>query len=87
MKNKILLKIITPQGIIINCLINIITIKTINGYIGVLYGHIPLISIIVPSKATYIINDKKYELYISNGILQIEQKIIKIISEKVIIID
>lgn len=87
MVNKINLIIITPQGTIINSLVDIVTVKTITGYMGILCGHVPLISTIVPSKLLYKINNKEYKLNISGGILQVEQKIIKIISDEVYVIN
>ncbi len=83
MANQIILKIITPQGVIVNRLVDIITVKTIMGYMGILYGHIPLVSIIVPSEMTYKVNNKEYKLSIAGGILQVEQEFVKILADEV----
>ncbi|RUO86807.1 FoF1 ATP synthase subunit delta/epsilon [Spiroplasma endosymbiont of Megaselia nigra] len=83
MANQISLKIITPQGVIVNRLVDIITVKTITGYMGILYGHIPLFSTIVPSEMTYKVNNKEYKLSIAGGILQVEQEFVKILADEV----
>ncbi|WP_338954906.1 F0F1 ATP synthase subunit epsilon [Spiroplasma endosymbiont of Polydrusus cervinus] len=86
MANQISLKIITPQGVIVNCLVDIVTVKTITGYMGILYGHIPFVSTIVPSEMVYKINNKEYKLSIAGGILQVEQEFVKILADEVNVI-
>lgn len=81
--NKTNLKIITPQGVIVDEPVNIVTVKTITGYIGILHGHIPLVSTIVPSELTYKIDNTEHRLKISGGILQVEQEFVKILSDDV----
>ncbi|WP_374696633.1 FoF1 ATP synthase subunit delta/epsilon [Spiroplasma endosymbiont of Polydrusus formosus] len=83
MANQIGLKIITPHGVAVNCLVDIVTVKTITGYMGILYGHISLVSTIVPSEIAYKINNKEYKLSIAGGILQVEHEFVKILTDEV----
>lgn len=44
MDNKILLKIITPNSTFFNKHVNILTVKTIEGYMGIMKGHLPFMT-------------------------------------------
>ncbi|AXF96068.1 F0F1 ATP synthase subunit epsilon [Spiroplasma phoeniceum P40] len=50
---------------------------------GILYGHIPIVSTIVTSEMTYKVNNKEYKLSIAGGILQVEQEFVKILADEV----
>ena len=75
------LKIISHQGIKVDKLVDIVTIKTLCGYIGLMKGHIPFVSTIVPSQMYYRIGSQQQILHISGGIVQATQKYVKIITE------
>lgn len=80
---QINLKIVTPEGVFINEPVDIVTVRTIMGDIGILHNHIPFVSTIVPSKMTYRIDGKLNILHVSGGIIQTSQEYVKIISDKV----
>ncbi|WP_425380157.1 FoF1 ATP synthase subunit delta/epsilon [Spiroplasma endosymbiont of Stenodema calcarata] len=86
MANQIDLKIITPQGVIVDNPVDIVTVRTITGYMGILYGHIPVVSTLVPSEMSYKINNEEHKLNISGGILQVEQEFVKILTDEVQVI-
>ncbi|NQZ65663.1 MAG: ATP synthase F1 subunit epsilon [Mycoplasmatales bacterium] len=44
MGNKTLLKIITPHGVLWNKEVDIVTVKTTEGYVGILHGKSPIVS-------------------------------------------
>ncbi len=77
------LKIITPKGVYFDKEVEIVTVRTINGDLGLLYGHIPMVSSIVPSTMSYRIEGVKKILHISGGILQAEKTFVKIITDKI----
>ncbi|WP_342252695.1 ATP synthase F1 subunit epsilon [Spiroplasma endosymbiont of Amphibalanus improvisus] len=85
MANQIKLKIITPDGIICDKLVDIVIVRTINGYLGILHGHIPLVSTIIPSKLKYKINEKEEVYDIQGGILQTTQDTVKILADSIIL--
>lgn len=77
------LKIITPKGIFFDDFINIVTVKTSEGYIGILENHIPLVANLEIAKI-YIKKDKKtYQLLLSAGILYSNKKEVKILTDYV----
>lgn len=81
--NQINLKIITTKGIILDKLVDIVVVKIITGYIGILRGHIPTISLITSTKIYYIINNVKYKLNLTRGIIYINKEFVKIISDNI----
>ncbi|MBH8622470.1 F0F1 ATP synthase subunit epsilon [Spiroplasma poulsonii] len=87
MANQIALKIITPQGVIVDNPVDIVTVRTITGYMGILYGHIPLVSTLTPSEMSYKINNQEHKLNIGGGILQVEQEFVKILTDEVEVIN
>ena len=81
--NKIKLKIINPQGVFFDQNVDIVTAKTLTGYIGILHGHQPLISSLVPSRLSYRIDGIKKIIHISGGIIEANKEIVKIITDNV----
>lgn len=54
--------------------------EDINGRIGILAGHFPYITFLVPSKTIFITeNQEKKELFISKGMLIIDTEIVRIL--------
>ena len=80
--NHIQLKIISPQGIIIDQLVDIVTVRTITGYAGFLAGHIPYVSTIIPSQLTFRVNNVLKTYFINGGILPVEPEFVQIITDK-----
>ncbi|MGZ9428588.1 hypothetical protein [Mycoplasma sp. 1012] len=77
------LKIITPNGVFLEKNIEIITLKTTEGYKGLQYGIQPFVASIVPSK-TFIKSENKEEIiYIKSAIVYAQKELITIISDSV----
>lgn len=83
MAKKTKLKIITPNGIFLEKEIDIITIKTTEGYKGFQYGIQPIVASLVPSKFNIRIDLKQEELYILSGIIYAEKEFVNIITDSI----
>lgn len=81
--NTTKLKILTPKGIFYQEEITIVTLKTIEGYIGLQYGISPFVSSLVPSKIFIKRNNQEEEFYISSGLVYAEKEYINIISDAI----
>jgi F-type H+-transporting ATPase subunit epsilon len=83
--NQLKLKILTPNGTFYDDTIEIVTIKTTEGNIGILHGHIPLVASIVISELH--INDQSSKNYIkcaiSGGLLCVEPEQVTIITDAI----
>jgi F-type H+-transporting ATPase subunit epsilon len=84
-KNLVRLKIITPHGTFFDDDVHIVTVKTTEGYIGLMKNHVPVVAAIVISEL--FINEKtsKYhrEAAISGGLLYAEKTSVTIITDAV----
>ncbi len=80
----ILLKVITPDLIAFEGSIKMVTVKTISGYRGILPDHSPLVSLISPGKMNiHVDNDKIISYDIFNGVLIVNKKIVKILTDNI----
>ena len=83
--NNLKLKILTPNGTFFNREVEIVTVKTTEGNIGILHGHIPLVASIVVSELH--INDPGSSNYlkcaISGGLLCVKPDNVVIITDAV----
>ena len=80
-----LLKIITPDGLFWNKKVDIVTLKTTEGYIGIMHGKSPLIASIAIAELT--INKKNTsefkECAISGGILYATPEKVEILTDAI----
>ena len=85
MNNKILLKIITPHNTFFNDYVNIFTVKTLDGYIGIMKGHIPLMtSIEISQLHIELPNSSNFRsCAIATGILYVEKEVATIITDAI----
>lgn len=83
MSLKTHLKVSTPTGIFFEDDVDIVTVKTVNGYLGVQANHVPLISGLEIGEM--LINhrgDKNYKICaVSSGILYVSRDSVDIITE------
>lgn len=83
--NTLKLKILTPNGTFFDDEIEIVTVKTTEGNIGILHGHIPLVASIVVSILH--INDPSSNKYlkcaISGGLLCVKPDNVVIITDAI----
>ncbi len=84
-KNRIHLKIITPEGIFYNKSVSIVTVKTSEGYIGIQKGRVPIVGSIEISPL--IIGTKGQDNYmdcaIAGGLLYADKDTATIITDAV----
>lgn len=82
--NKTRLKISTPYGIFFDEDVEIVTLKTLNGYIGLQYNRMPFISSIDISPMFIKINSNTTKkVAIGGGIVFVEKKYIDIFTDDI----
>lgn len=84
--NAIYLKIIIPNGVFYEGEIDILTLKTARGYIGIQKGHSPFFSSVEIGNLTinWSNSEKSQNFYIGGGIIYADQKKINIITDDII---
>lgn len=68
---KIRLEIVTPERLMLSEDVQEVTIPGSEGYLGVLPGHLPLLTTIGVGVLSYHIQGKKYQLAVSGGFAEV----------------
>ena len=71
MKTK--LTIITPDGIYLEKDVDMVNIKTLNGHLGLLHGHMPIVTKVEVSSLEIVDDAKKQYFATSDGFLKADQ--------------
>ncbi|HTS71973.1 MAG TPA: F0F1 ATP synthase subunit epsilon [Terriglobia bacterium] len=68
---EIRLNIVTPDRLVAQSQVSAVTIPGKNGYLGILPGHAPLLTELVPGGMTYISGGAKHELCVNWGFAEV----------------
>ena len=68
---QIELEIVTPDHLVVRATVTGVTIPGKNGYLGILPGHAPLLSEIVPGVIAYVQDNVTYYLTVSWGFVEV----------------
>ncbi|RMA79123.1 F-type H+-transporting ATPase subunit epsilon [Metamycoplasma subdolum] len=84
-KVQINLIISTPQGVYFDDLVDIVTFKTSEGYIGLMPGATKFMAAIVPSKLyiNFENTDKRKTFYVDHGIAQFKDDVLYLILNEI----
>ncbi len=83
-RDKVLLKITTPENIFFEGDIKYVSVKIAKGYSTFLPNHSPVISFIQPSLIKVGGKDKWKEAIISNGVISVTPEFIQIITNNIV---
>lgn len=72
---KLNLKIITPRGTYFEGQVDYLSVKSVDGQLGILPRHTPLIAPLVISKLSFVKNKETNDFAISDGVLIIEKEL------------
>lgn len=81
--NQIKLLITTPQAVFFDGLVDILNVNTIDGNLGIMKGHVPIVSAIKISALMYRINKSETVCAIAGGILNVSFSQITILTEAI----
>lgn len=81
MTNTILVKIITPSHLLLECEASIATMPGSEGVFGVLPKHAPLVASLKAGVVTIAANNKNFRYFIDDGIAQVTGEEVNIITE------
>ena len=80
---KIRLEIVTPERLLLSEEVDEVTIPGSEGYLGVLPGHLPLLTMLGIGVLSYRIGTQKHELAVSNGFAEVLGDRVIILAESV----
>lgn len=75
------LKIVTPEALIIDESVDMVTLPSSDGEIGILPGHINLLSKLVPGQLQIKKNNKVDVLAIGGGFLQVSNNVLTVMTD------
>ena len=83
MTNQLQLEIVTPYRTILNELVDSIIVPGIEGEIGILSEHVPLLTIMDSGVLSYTINDKTNSIAVHWGYAQVDGNNVRVLVELV----
>ncbi|AZP36232.1 ATP synthase epsilon chain [Candidatus Annandia adelgestsuga] len=79
-----LLNVVSIEKQIFKDYINKMTISGSEGELGILHGHVALLTTIKPGKILIFKKNKKEYIYVSGGILEIQPKVVTVLADTAI---
>lgn len=76
---KLNLKIITPRGTYFEGQVDYLSVKSVDGQLGILPRHTPLIAPLVISKLSFVNNHETNDFAISDGVLIVEKELMTVL--------
>ena len=78
------LRIITIEKIVVDETVSELNVTTPDGALGILPGHIPLLTVIAPGIVRYKNRGKEYRLVSTSGSLEVKDNIATLLAEEVV---
>src|SRR5262245_29374568 len=81
MAEKIQLEVVTPERRVLSEPVEMVTVPGLNGELGVLPGHTPLISQLKTGILTYVQDGKSFQLHVSGGFVEVRDDKVSVLAE------
>ena len=81
MADKIQLEVVTPERRVLGEPVEMVTVPGLNGELGILPGHTPLISQLKTGVLTYIQEGKSSQLHVSGGFVEVRDDRVSVLAE------
>lgn len=81
MADKIQLEVVTPERRVLAEPVDIVTIPGLDGELGILPGHTPLISQLKTGVLSYVQDGKTFQLHVSGGFLEVRDDHVSVLAE------
>src|ERR1044072_7856188 len=81
MADKIQLDVVTPERRVLGEPVEMVTVPGLNGELGILPGHTPLISQLKTGVLTYVQDGKSFQLHVSGGFVEVRDDHVSVLAE------
>jgi len=81
MADKINLEVVTPERRVLEEPVEMVTVPGLNGELGILPGHTPLISQMKTGVLTYVQDGKSSQLHVSGGFVEVRDDHVSVLAE------
>jgi len=75
------LEIVTPEKKVVDREVDVVTVPTENGEVGILYNHAPLISTIRPGVVSYTVGGATEKLLIAGGFVEVSENRVSVLAD------
>jgi F-type H+-transporting ATPase subunit epsilon len=81
MAEKIQLEVVTPERRVLEESVEMVNVPGLNGELGILPGHTPLISQLQTGVLTYVEDGKSFVLHVSGGFVEVRDDRVSVLAE------
>jgi F-type H+-transporting ATPase subunit epsilon len=81
MADKIQLEVVTPERRVLAEPVEMVTVPGLNGELGILPGHTPLISQLKTGVLTFVQDGKSSQLHVSGGFVEVRDDHVSVLAE------
>jgi F-type H+-transporting ATPase subunit epsilon len=81
MAEKIQLEVVTPERRVLGEAVEMVTVPGLNGEMGILPGHTPLISQLKTGVLSYVQDGKTSQLHVSGGFVEVRDDHVSVLAE------
>tara|TARA_Y100001970_G_C14232255_1_gene859405 strand:- start:1940 stop:2365 length:426 start_codon:yes stop_codon:yes gene_type:complete len=81
MSDQLQLEVVTPQRTIVDMLVDTIILPGIEGEMGILPNHVPLLTIMDSGILSYTLNKKFHSIAVHSGYAQVDGKSLRVLVE------
>jgi F-type H+-transporting ATPase subunit epsilon len=81
MAEKIQLEVVTPERRLLDEPVEMVTVPGLDGELGILPGHTPLISQLKTGVLTYVQDGKSSQLHVSGGFVEVRDDRVSVLAE------
>ena len=81
MAEKIQVEVVTPERRVLDEAVEMVTVPGLNGELGILPGHTPLISQLKTGILTYVQDGRSFPLHVSGGFVEVRDDRVSVLAE------
>jgi F-type H+-transporting ATPase subunit epsilon len=81
MAQQLELEVITPERLVLNETVGMVTVPGLGGELGILPGHTPLISALQTGVLTYLQDGRNVQLHVSGGFVEVRDDHVSVLAE------
>jgi F-type H+-transporting ATPase subunit epsilon len=81
MAQQLELEVITPERLVLNETVSMVTVPGLGGELGILPGHTPLISALQTGVLTYLQDGRNVQLHVSGGFVEVRDDHVSVLAE------
>jgi len=81
MADKIQLEVVTPERQVLGEAVDMVTVPGLNGEMGILPGHTPMISQLKTGVLSYVQDNRTSQLHVSGGFVEVRDDNVSVLAE------